>query len=115
MLMPLYPSHLVHRLSCFVRIDMVRKKATKKKPTDFFLDCPCGEKACIFELERGYMAHCLTCGAITFFDNPQLLERLRLGGKLCHHQLGQKPCRGGHTTWCPLCRVRTFYYSAEVE
>ncbi len=89
---------------------MVKKKGGKKL-TEFSLDCPCGVKARIFELEKGYMAHCLSCGAITFFDNPQLLERLHFGGKLCHHQLEQKPCRGGHTTWCSLCRIRTFYYN----
>lgn len=92
---------------------MARKKAAKKKQTNFSIGCPCGTKAPIFELERGYMAHCLNCGAITFFDNPQLLERLRLGGRLCHHHLEQKPCRGGHTTWCGICRVRTFYYESE--
>jgi hypothetical protein len=45
-----------------------------------------------------------------FFDNPLLLERLRFGGRLCPHKLEKKPCRGGHTTWCPTCRVRSFIY-----
>lgn len=94
---------------------MPRKKAAKKKPTDFSLDCPCGAKAPIFELERGFMAHCADCGAITFFDNAQLLERLRFGGQLCPHHLEHKPCRGGYTTWCPICRVRTFYYDSGGE
>lgn len=49
---------------------MARKKAAKKRPTEFYIDCLCGAKGRIFELERGYMAHCLNCGAITFFDNP---------------------------------------------
>ena len=92
---------------------MVKKKMVKKKQTNFSTDCPCGAKVPIFELARGYMAHCLNCGAITFFDNPQLLERLRLGGSLCHHRLEQKPCRGGYTTWCGICRVRTFHYERE--
>lgn len=89
---------------------MTKKKQAKKTPTGVSVDCPCGEKAPVFELEHGYMAHCPGCGAITFFDNPQLLERVRLGGKLCHHELEKKPCRRGYTTWCPTCRVRTFYY-----
>jgi len=89
------------------------KKKRKKKLTEFSLDCACGVKAPVFELERGYMVHCPGCGAITFFNNPQLLERLRFGGRLCHHHLEQKPCRGGHTTWCGVCRVRTFYYTGE--
>ncbi len=92
---------------------MARKRAAKKKPTEYSIDCPCGEKARVFELESGYMAHCINCGSLTFFDNPQLLERLRLGGKLCHHQLTRKPCRGGRTTWCTLCRIGTFYYERE--
>jgi hypothetical protein len=89
---------------------MPKKKSATKKATDLQLDCSCGEKARVFESQKGYMAHCLKCGAITFFDNPQLLERLRFNGKLCHHQLDEKPCQGGHTTWCSLCRIRTFYY-----
>jgi transcription elongation factor Elf1 len=90
---------------------VVRKKASSKTLMELALICPCGEKAKVFERnKKGYMAHCLSCGAITFFDNPQLLERIRFGGKLCPHQLEEKPCRGGHTTWCSLCRIRTFYY-----
>ena len=89
---------------------MPRKKAIKKKATELTIDCSCGEKARIFELERGYMAHCINCGALWFFDNPQLLERLRFSGKLCHHQVIQKPCKSGSTSWCPLCRIRTFRY-----
>jgi hypothetical protein len=52
----------------------------KKKATEYTLDCVCGEKAAMFELEKGYMTHCPNCGAVTFFDNPLLLERLRFGG-----------------------------------
>ena len=89
---------------------MIKKKNSGKKLIELTLDCPCGEKAKVFERKRGYMAHCLNCGAITFFENSQLLERLRFGAKLCPHELVNQPCRGGHTTWCPLCRVRSFYY-----
>ena len=89
------------------------KKKGRKKLTEFSLDCACGVRAPVFELERGYMVHCPGCGAITFFDNPLLLQRLRFGGKLCPHQLEAKPCRGGHTTWCPTCRIRSFDYSTE--
>jgi hypothetical protein len=92
---------------------MARKKAKKKTPTGLSINCRCGEKAPVFELERGYMAHCPNCGAITFFDNPALLERLRFGGQLCPHHPELKPCRGGHTAWCPICRVRSFYYDSE--
>ncbi|MBI2854953.1 MAG: hypothetical protein HYX87_08575 [Chloroflexi bacterium] len=81
----------------------------KKKLTEFTLDCVCGQKASIFELEKGYMAHCVECGSVVFFDNPVLLQRLSFGGRLCPHQLERKPCPGGHTSWCSICRVRTFY------
>ncbi len=94
---------------------MAKQETAKKRATEFSLDCACGEKARVFELKKGFMAHCLNCGAISFFDNPQLLERLRLGGRICHHHLESKPCRGGHTTWCPTCRIRTFYYHAQKE
>jgi hypothetical protein len=67
----------------------------KKKPTEYTLDCQCGAKAAVFEIEKGY---------------PILLQRLHFGGKLCPHELEKKPCRGGHTTWCPICRVRSFIY-----
>jgi len=66
--------------------------------------------AAVFEIEKGYMAHCPSCGAVTFFDNQVLLQRLHFGGKLCPHELEKKPCRGGHTTWCQICRVRSFIY-----
>lgn len=94
---------------------MPRKKSVKKTPTEFTLDCPCGEKAVIFALERGYMGHCVNCGSIVFFDNPALLERLRFGGQLCSHHPKPKPCRGGHTTFCKVCRVRSFYYNMRGE
>jgi len=86
------------------------KSKRRKTITEYSLNCNCGSKAAVFELEKGYMAHCPDCGAVTFFDNPMLLQRLRFGGKLCPHQLEKKLCRGGHTTWCSVCRVRTFYY-----
>jgi len=50
-------------------------------------------------------------------QNPDLAEFkieegkiVNVGGKLCPHRLERKPCRGGHTTWCPICRVRSFIY-----
>ncbi len=85
----------------------------KKIPTEFFLDCSCGAKGQVFELERGYMTHCPGCGTMTFFHNQQLLERVRLGGQLCPHHPECKPCPGGSTSWCPVCRVRTFHYDSQ--
>lgn len=94
---------------------MVKKKTAKRKPVELVLDCRCGAKAPIFELEKGFMGHCAGCGLLTFFHNPQLLERVRLGGQLCPHHLEQKPCPGGYTAWCPTCRVRTFYHDSSKE
>ncbi len=90
-----------------------KNKKRKKSITEYTIDCSCGSKAPVYQLQKGYMAHCPDCGAVTFFDNPQLLQRLQYGGKLCLHQLERKPCRGGYTTWCPTCRVRTFEYRTE--
>ncbi len=74
------------------------------------LSCLCGASAPVRETGKGYYAHCAGCGRMTFFRSPVLLERVRLGGGLCPHKPGPKPCKGGSTTWCPLCRVRTFCY-----
>jgi hypothetical protein len=88
---------------------MARKKAGRRKPIGLVLECRCGAKARVFELEKGYMAHCAACGTLTFFQNEDLLERVRYGGALCPHNPERKPCPGGHTSWCLICRVRTFY------
>lgn len=88
---------------------MAKSKPSKKKPTDVTVECSCGAKARVFELDKGFMAHCPGCGSLTFFHNPELLERLRFGGQLCPHHVEAKPCPGGYTAWCPVCRVRTFY------
>jgi len=86
------------------------KKKSGRKLLEITYQCrSCGAKAQIFELEKGYMSHCPGCGRLTFFRGSILLERVRLGGDLCPHQLEPKPCPGGYTTWCPLCRCRTFY------
>lgn len=94
---------------------MAKRKTAKRKPMELVRECRCGAKARIFQLEKGYMAHCPGCGTLTFFHSPELLERVRFGGELCPHRLEQKPCPGGHTTWCPVCRVRTFYRDSGEE
>jgi len=88
---------------------MAKGKAAKRKLIELALDCSCGAKARVFELEKGYMAHCPGCGTLTFFRSPELLERVRYGGELCPHRLERKPCPGGSTSWCPICRLRVFY------
>ena len=85
--------------------------ALKRSKTELSIPCPCGGRAPIME-GRSYYALCLACGRKTFFKSPILLERVRLGGPLCPHKPEPKPCKGGFTTWCPLCRVRTFIYEA---
>lgn len=86
-----------------------------KKLLEYRLRCACGALAPVFSVGDRYMAHCPGCGSLTFWGNPALLERLRYGGQLCNHQLESRPCKGGWTTWCPRCRVRTFYYGVEPE
>lgn len=90
--------------------EKAKNKRVAKQPTPFSLTCNCGANAKVYSIgEKGYMAHCPACGALTFFRNADLLERLNYGGSLCPHKLEAKPCTGGKTTWCPVCRVRTFY------
>ncbi|MBI2853344.1 MAG: hypothetical protein HYX87_00300 [Chloroflexi bacterium] len=91
---------------------MAKKPGNRRnrRPLDVFLSCDCGAKARVSALgTRGFMAHCAACGTLTFFKNADLLERVRYGGPLCPHKPERKPCPGGHTTWCLICRVRTFY------
>jgi len=87
---------------------MVRKKGARRK-TGLFIWCPCGAKAAVVETGWGYYCHCPHCGRLTFFRNPALLEKVRLGAKkVCDHQVKLVNCKGGQTSWCGKCRVRTF-------
>lgn len=83
----------------------------KKKLTEFKLGCACGAMAPVFDIgEKGYMAQCVGCGSTTFFRSPTILQRLRYGNTACPHHPPVKPCKTGFTSWCRICRVRTFYY-----
>jgi len=82
----------------------------RKKLTEFRLQCRCGAAAPVFTVGERFMAHCPGCGALTFWGNPSLLERLRYGGQLCSHEVKPEPCKRGLTSWCQKCRVRAFYY-----
>ena len=86
-------------------------KKTKKTRTSIQLDCPCGAKAAVFENGQcRWFSHCISCGRLTFWTNPQLTERARLGTKLCLHNPDLKLCKDGKskTSWCLACRVRVF-------
>jgi len=87
---------------------MGKKKQVRNK-TGLFIACPCGSKAAITETGWGYYGHCPNCGRLSFFRNPALLEKVRLGGKsLCPHQPKLIQCKGGWTCWCEKCRIRVF-------
>jgi hypothetical protein len=87
---------------------MSRKKPLREK-TGLFIACPCGSKAAIMETGWGYYGHCPNCGRLTFFRSNALLEKVRLGAKeVCPHQPELVECKGGRTSWCRKCRVRTF-------
>lgn len=83
--------------------------------TDLFVPCVCGSKARVTKSKHGFYAHCLSCGKLFFWKNSSLTERISLGGQLCAHKLEAQPCKGGFTTWCPICRVRTFSYGKETR
>ena len=89
---------------------MSSKKSGKTK-TNIYLGCGCGSKAMIYRTgECRWFAHCPGCGRITFFSSAQVLERVRMGGKLCLHNPKLEPCKDGITltSWCPICRIRNF-------
>lgn len=86
-------------------------KKTHKTRTDILLECPCGAKAAVFQNgESQWFSHCVSCGRLVFWSNPQLTERVRAGGKLCPHEPELKLCKGGNskTSFCKACRVRVF-------
>lgn len=73
------------------------------------LECNCGARATVIQDgDSKWHAHCLGCGTIRFWSNPQLTERVKVGARLCPHKAELKPCKHGMTSWCPACRVRTF-------
>ena len=87
------------------------KKRTRKVNIGIYLNCACGAKAAVFEKgECRWFSHCVSCGRLTFWANPQLTERAKLGAKLCPHKPELKACKDGksETSWCELCRIRTF-------
>jgi len=92
---------------------MANKKRVRTR-TGLFISCLCGSKAAVVETGWGYYAHCPHCGGLTFFRNPALLEKIKLGAKrVCDHQVNLVKCKGGMTSWCEKCRVRTFMPPSE--
>ena len=73
------------------------------------IPCSCGGRAVVKAAKRGYYSHCLGCGALHFWKNSLVTERIRLEGPLCPHSLKRQKCKGAETTWCKICRVRGFY------
>jgi hypothetical protein len=94
---------------------MAKNKKRVKTATEYTIDCECGAKAAVFELEKGYMAHCPNCGAITFFDNPVLLQRLRFGGKLCPHEPEKKPAAAAILSGARSAESGAFYMTPKRE
>jgi len=82
--------------------------------TELQLECPCGAKSPVFQGKKGkWHSHCINCGRLTFWSNPMLTERLRYDGQLCSHEIEPLQCKEGFTTWCKICRVRSFIYAKE--
>lgn len=89
--------------------EKAKAKETTRKKTEFMLACDCGAKARVYETAGDkFYARCPGCGKVTFGSNTDLLERLKYGGSLCPHHPAVVPCKRGFTSWCPLCRIRTF-------
>jgi hypothetical protein len=87
----------------------------KKTKTDYSMTCRCGAKMPIYKIKNEqFFARCFGCGQITF--GPfLLLERLRFTDNLCPHHPEPRLCKGGMTTWCPLCRIRCFIYKQKTR
>ncbi len=79
-----------------------------KLKTDLYLQCSCGAKSPVVQTKERWYSHCVCCGRMTFWSNPMLTERLKYGGELCSHKPAVKDCKGGKTSFCDLCRIRTF-------
>lgn len=63
---------------------------------------------------KSYFAHCRGCGRIQF-GPAYLLDRLKHETIICPHDVTLIKCKGGLTSWCPICRVRTFIYPKAQE
>jgi len=74
----------------------------------------CGAKMPVRLLKDGwrFSAHCPGCGLIMFGPSA-LLSRLESQDTVCPHNPELKPCKRGFTSWCPICRVRTFAYGQD--
>jgi len=86
-----------------------------KKRTEYNIRCDeCDAKVSVFASGNNrWFSHCAGCGKMWFGSNPDILERLKHSESVCFHKPPRKPCKGGYTTWCPLCRIRTFSYVPE--
>ncbi len=74
----------------------------------------CGSKMPARLLKGGsrFSAHCYGCG-LQMFGPGLLLERLEYVDTVCPHTPELKPCKRAFTSWCPICRVRTFAYTQD--
>lgn len=76
------------------------------------MKCPdCGADMSIGLAKGGkrFYAHCPGCGRLQF-GPAGLLARLEYTDSVCPHGVELNVCKRGQTSWCPLCRIRTFTY-----
>jgi len=84
----------------------------KKMKAEFTMTCQqCGAEMSINLVKGGrrFSAHCFGCGLHMFGPVP-LLDRLKYVNAVCPHKPELKACKRGLTSWCAVCRVRTFAY-----
>lgn len=84
----------------------------KKTKTEYQMTCQqCGAKMAVYLIKDSrFMGQCYGCGSI-LFGPASLLERLKYTDTICPHHPDLKPCKGGVTSWCRLCRIRMFAYN----
>ena len=83
--------------------------------TNRAMKCPdCGAQMAIrlTKGERRFYAHCPGCGRMQF-GPAQSVARLDYSDAICQHSIERTPCKRGFTSWCPICRVRTFTYTQD--
>lgn len=76
------------------------------------IKCPdCGAEMSIRLTKGGkrFYAHCPGCGRMQF-GSAESLVRLDYTDTVCNHGVELTACKRGFTSWCPICRVRTFIY-----
>ena len=62
----------------------------------------------MFSRNDNFWSHCLSCGAIWFWKNPMITERVSHGRPVCIHNPPLREVRRGYMRSCSICLIRMF-------